>query len=71
MIRIETNRIYAIYVRTNRRVKWPYTTYGGRYETPEQAIAAAKEHMGDTPFEYRIESLETGNVTTGFVNWKR
>ena len=71
MIVIETNIIYALYVRTNRRVKWQYAEYGGRYETLEQAIDAAKKHFGKTPFEYRIENIDTDEITTGFVNWKR
>ena len=71
MIIVETNRIYALYVRTNRRVKWQYAEYGGRYETEEQAIDAAKKHFGDTPFEYSIENIDTDEITTGFVNWKR
>lgn len=31
---------------------------------------AAKKHYGETPFEYRIESLADDSVKTGFVNWK-
>ena len=71
MIVIETSRIYAIYVRTNRRVKWQYSTYGGRYETPDEAIEKAKSKLGDTPFENRIENMNTDEITTGFVNWGR
>lgn len=73
MIVIETDRIYAIYCRTNRRVKWQYAEYGGRYRTPEEAIEAAKMHYGDRAFEYMIEnpfSDEFEVLTTGFVNWK-
>ena len=71
MIIVETNRIYALYVRTNRRVKWQYAEYGGRYETIEQAIDADKKHFRETPFEYSIENIDTDEITTGFVNWNR
>ena len=33
MIVVKTDKIYCLYVRTNRRVKWQYAEYGGRYET--------------------------------------
>ena len=71
MIVIEDNRIYAMYVRTNRRIKWTFAEYGGRYETIEQAINSAKKHFGNTPFEYSIENMETDEITTGFINWNR
>lgn len=60
MIVVETDRIYVIYVRTNSRVKWKYSTYGGRYKTIEEAVKAAKEHFPDTSFQYLIENLDTG-----------
>lgn len=71
MIRIETTRIYVLYTRTNRRVKWQYAKYGGRYESIEEAITAAKQHYGDTPFEYQIENMETDEITQALVNWKK
>lgn len=71
MIVVETDDIYCIYVRTNRRVKWKYAQYGGRYKSREEAIEAAKQHMGTIPFEYLIESLEDGSEVTGFVNWEQ
>lgn len=67
MIRIEDSRTKVIYCRTNRRVKWTYSEYGGRYETEEEAIRTAKEHYGETGFEYRIENMETDEIKTGFV----
>lgn len=70
MIVIETTKIYVLYVRTNRRVKWRYAEYGGRYESFEKALDAAKQHFGDTPFEYHVENLENEEIITGFVNWK-
>lgn len=66
MIKIETNRIYAIYTRQNRRIKWQYADYMGRWETPEKALEIAKERIeGD--FEYRIEEIGGGIVKTGFI----
>lgn len=70
MIVVETDKIYCIYVRTNRRVRWKYAEYGGRYETQEKAIEKAKEHYGDIPFEYLITNLENDEEITGFVNWQ-
>lgn len=70
MIIENTNRIYVIYIRTNRRVKWQYSEYKGRYESPEQALEIVKERMGDVPYEYRIECLADDSVVTGFVNWE-
>lgn len=71
MIIVETDRIYCIYVRTNRRTKWQYAEYGGRYETVEKAIEKMIEHMGDTPYEYRIENMNDDEVVaTGFMNWE-
>ena len=69
MIIVETDRLTCIWVRTNRRVKWKYATWGGRYRNNEEALQIAKENMGDTPFEYLIRNLETDEETTGFVNW--
>ena len=61
MIVVETDRIYAIYVRTNSHCQWKYSTYGGRWETPERALEIAKSHMNE-PFEYLIENIETGET---------
>ena len=69
MIAIETDRIYVISCRTNRRVKWAYSDYCGRYSTKEEAIDKAKDIYGDTPFEYNIENWDTDEVETGFINW--
>lgn len=66
MIKIETNRIYAIYTRQNRRIRWQYANYMGRWETPKKAIEIAKERIeGD--FEYRIEEIGGGIVMAGFI----
>lgn len=69
MIQIETGRLTVIYVRTNRRVKWQFATYGGRYRNKEEVLRAAEENMGDVPYEYQIWDMVTDEVTTGFVNW--
>ena len=66
MIKIETNRIYAIYTRQNRRIRWQYANYMGRWETPEKALEIATERIeGD--FEYRIEEIGGGIVMAGFI----
>lgn len=69
MIVVETDRLTCIWIRTNRRVKWQYATWGGRYRNNEEALRVAKENMGNTPFEFLIRNLETDEETTGFVNW--
>lgn len=68
MIIINDDRSKAIYVRYNRRVKWKYAEYCGRYRTNEEAIENAKTRCGDKSFEYLIEDME-GDRTTGFVGW--
>jgi len=72
MIIIDTeNKIWVLYTRVNRRVKWQYSEYGGRYESVEKAIEAAKKHYGSEGFEYCIENLFTDEEVKGFVNWKK
>ena len=68
MIIIETDKIYCLYVRTNRRVKWRYAEYGGRYETVEKAIDAVKERFKNERVEYLIESLDDDSSVQGFIN---
>lgn len=60
-------RKYCIYCRTNRRVKWIYAEYGGRYETVEQAIQKAKDHYHEKA-EYIVEDMDGNLVATGFLN---
>ena len=67
---IETDRIYVVRTRTNRRVQWKYADYQGRYRSVEEAIDVAKERLGNVPFEYDIENMITGEVITGFINWE-
>lgn len=69
MIVVKTDRVVCIYARTNRRVKWQYTTYCGRWRDKAEALQAASKIMGDVPYEYLIENRETDERTTGFVNW--
>lgn len=60
------NRIYVIYIRTNRRVKWKYADYCGRWASVDEAVKAAEEHAGaSVSFEYRIENRATGETITG------
>ena len=69
MILVETDRLVVIHVRTNRRVKWQYATYGGRYRTKEEALKTAEENMGNASYEYQLWNMGTDEVSTGFVNW--
>lgn len=70
MIVIEDSRSKVIYCRTNRRIKWKYAEYCGRWESIADCLKSAKEHYGDQGFEYMIEDLATDAVMTGFVNWE-
>lgn len=69
MIIIKTDKIYSLYVRTNRRVRWRYSEYGGAYATIEEAIAAAKKHFDNTPFEYLIENTNTNETINGSIGF--
>lgn len=60
-------RIYNIYCRTNRNIKWRYAEYGGRYETVEKAIEKAKEHYEEKT-EYIVEDMKGNLIATGFIN---
>lgn len=70
MIVVNDNKSKVLYVRTNRRIKWQYAEYGGRYETVKEAIDSAKDHYGDQPFEYSVDDWDTGETITGLINWK-
>jgi hypothetical protein len=63
----EQERTYAIYIRTNKRVRWQYARYEGRWATPEEAVAAAKERHLDINFEYLIENITVKETFTGEV----
>lgn len=71
MIILEDDRNYVSYYRTNRRCKWKYAEYAGRWETIEKAIQKIKDKVGDTPVEYRIEDMFDDDkiVAIGFINW--
>ncbi len=66
MIVCETDRIYSVYIRTNRQVQWQYAEYIGRWETVEKAIEIAKQRVKE-PFEFRVEDFD-GVVAVGFAN---
>lgn len=68
MVKIQdTERTYAIYIRTNKRVQWRYSKYEGRWASPEEAIAVAKERHPNISFEYQIECLDGDNIIQGEV----
>ena len=62
----ETERIYVIRTRTNRRVQWQYADYQGRWETPEKAIEVAKERISGS-FEYQITTIDGTIVKKGIA----
>ena len=61
------NRVWALYCRVNRRIRWEYATYCGRWETVERALAEVKDRYDD-PVEYRIENKTTNDVLIGYAN---
>ena len=64
---IETDRVYSIYARTNRKVQWRYAEYCGRWESVERAIEEVKSRYSEK-VEYRIEELGGCVVKTGFID---
>ena len=71
MIMIETDRIYTIYIRTNRNTPWKYATFCGRYRTPGEAVLQATRRVRE-PFEYMIGSLEDESFRlTGFAGQEK
>jgi hypothetical protein len=65
MIIIKDDRSKVIYARINRRIRWDYAEYCGRWETIEEAISNAKTHFPGLKFEYRIVDMESGEMITG------
>ena len=66
-----TDRMWKINTRTSRHIQWKYSNYNGRYSTVEECMNRIKEDCGNNPVEYNIENIITGEVITGFMNWKR
>jgi len=64
----QPERTYAIYIRTNKKVKWRFAHYEGRWSSPEEAIAVATERHPNISFEYQIERLgDRDNIIQGEV----
>lgn len=63
----DEGRIYSANARTNRRTKWRYSDYCGRWETVERAIAEVKDRYSEKT-EYLIEDMYGNVVAKGFVN---
>lgn len=57
----QTDRIYSAYTRTNRRVRWQYAQYNGRWASVEEAIKVAMER-NEKPFEYQIINIAADKV---------
>lgn len=69
MIIVDCKPIHCVVrTRTNRRVRWQYSTYEGRcWDTIEEIMAMLKERYPGQRVEYRIEDWETGKDIIGFV----
>jgi phosphoribosylformylglycinamidine (FGAM) synthase-like amidotransferase family enzyme len=68
MVKIEnTERTYAIYIRTNKRVQWKFAHYEGRWSSPEEAVKMATERHPDISFEYQIDQLGGDGIIQGEV----
>ena len=59
-------RFLNVHARTASTLEWKYASWCGIWATMEEAIESARECYPDRPFEYRIENMATGEITTGF-----
>lgn len=59
---------YSLYYRTNKRTKWRYADYGGRYTSIDSAINALKTHVIGF-VEYQICDMydDDNIVLTGYL----
>ena len=67
MIVFYDSRCWATYARTNRRVRWNYAQWCGRWDTVEEAISVVRERFPGERVEYRIHNLTTDETLTGYV----
>lgn len=67
MVVIETNRICVIYYRTNRRTRWEYAEYAGRYASPAEAVKELKRRLVGQPAEYLIHNMATDEEVIGTI----
>ena len=67
MVVITDNRYLVAYARTNRRLRWEYSDYCGRWATIYEAIFAVRERHPEGRVEYRFENRMTNEVITGYL----
>ena len=67
MIIIQNTKKYTVYCRTNKRVKWRYSTYVGCFDTIEQAIENIKSHLPNQYVQYNAEDTYTGEEIIGEI----
>ena len=67
MIIIENAPRYAVYCRTNRRVKWQFAKYVGCFDTVEAAVESIKEHLPGQAVQYLVQDDETGEENIGDI----
>lgn len=67
MIVIQNAKKYAIYCRTNRRVKWQYSKYAGCFDSIEEGIESIKTHLPGQSFQYLAQDMDTGEEIIGNV----
>ena len=67
MVIISDNHCFATYARVNRRIKWKYSEWCGRWATVEDAISRVREMFPRQRVEYRIENRATDEVITGYI----
>ena len=60
MLKIKDDRVFTLYYKQNKRTKWKYANYGGRYKSINDAIKTLKEHIKGQ-VEYYIEDID-GNI---------
>ena len=64
MIIIQGAKKYTVYCRTNKHIRWTYSTYAGCYDTIEQAIEEIKKHISGK-FQWLAQDNDTGEETIG------
>lgn len=67
MIIVQDERRFAAYFRTNRRTQWRHSTYAGRWETVDRAVAEVKDRLAGQRGEYLIEDGRTDEKHTGML----
>ena len=67
MIIIKNVKKYSVYCRTNKKIKWRYSTFAGCYDSIEEAIEEIKKHFPNQYVQYNAEDMDTGEEIIGEI----